>query len=627
MKKALFFAMTAMLLSACVAEQETPVTSGVETITFEAEASTRTRTSLVNGTNVFWCAGDEISVMGAAAPFTNSLAEGETASKTAFTGEVETADAYYAVYPASAVTGWNGTAATVKAAMRQNAVKGSFANGVNITAANTTSQEKSFAFKNVLGYVKMTIPAGIKTIIVTANGGEKLYGEIKVDCNADDPAAVAASGSNCVTLSAAEALEAGDYYIALIPGAYSKGLSFDFVGTDGRVAVKSIDAAIELAAGHVNSIGTVSGLEWTDPAAEAENAIWKGKFVSGSWDNGMTDLANGKFDWSAAKPGDVLKVHGGATDPATVPTMSLKNKSWSAVAGMEQYYYNPSAVMSVTLTEEMIADLADGGLIIQGDHYYCTCIELVPGAEDPGQGENVKTVTLWEGSTSLGTDWSTAVQIQGPAKIPYGAKLHVEYETPEGVGDGYYQIKFCYINAEWSWVQMESHLAQANEYGCVMLAAGSDHYSVDLLDSDVDGINNGKGLVVQGYAATITKVYYTIGGEDASSETVIWEGEFNNTEWKGLQDLAWGGYNWSSVTAGQKLTVYGTPVDAAADWWCISLRVGTDWVNLEGVPTQYDNPKEFTEVELSQETIDHLVSANGLVITGTGYIITKVTLE
>lgn len=632
MKKLVYLSAAALALTACVMETEQiPATGNVETITFEAEASTQTKTTLVDGTKVYWCAGDQISVSGAAAPFTNALAKGETAAKTAFTGDVATADKYYAVYPASAVQSWNGAVATVAATMRQQiTAEGTFVNGVNITAANTTSQDKSFSFKNVMGYVKVVLPEDIKTVIVTANGGETLHSKgLLIDCASEVPSvtvSTSADAANCVTLFDYTEIPAGEYYIALIPGTYSEGLTFDFVGTDNKVATISINESVELKAGHINSIGTVSALTWNDPAEGLENVIWKGKYVTGKWDNGMADLAEGRYDWSKAKAGDMLRVHGGATDPNKAPTMAFKNKSWSALAGLKDYYNDPSAEMSVTLSEEAVAELKDGGLIIQGDAYYFTAIELVPGtgAEDPGEDtgatvlwegefefvswngwqelawgaydwskckpgnvlrisgnptnpsadwwvlslkvgglngwdslagvpsqygkpgilyieltqeiiddlvarnglviqgdgyimtkielyeEMPSEVVVWEGAYDLGTSYSGGLSV-AIGEVPYGATLNIGYETPAGVGDGYYQIKLISVGSDWGWNAMNSTDAEVNEYGYVTLNASATEYSVKLTDSDVDAINAGqKAIVVQGYAATITKVSYTV---------------------------------------------------------------------------------------------------------------------
>ena len=133
-------AVAAVVLSAC-AKEIAPENSGfqnLKTVTFEADASSQTKTTLVDGTKVYWCAGDQIYVKGAPEAFTNALEGDETAASAAFTGEVEPADSYYAVYPY--VESWDGNSAMTKLPVIQKAANGTFGNGYNITAAKTTSQ-------------------------------------------------------------------------------------------------------------------------------------------------------------------------------------------------------------------------------------------------------------------------------------------------------------------------------------------------------------------------------------------------------------------------------------------------------------------------------------------------------
>lgn len=504
MRRSMFFcALTALVLSSCVKENvsDTELSNGLETITFEAKASADTKTTLVDGTKVYWLAGDLISVMGAEEPFTNALAEGEAAAKTAFTGEVATADTYYAVYPALVNT-WDGTVVTTSLSTTQYPSKGTFANGYNVAVAKTTSQEKAFTFKNVLGYVKFSLAeVTLRSVIVTANGGECLSGIFTVDAASDEPEVVPETGRNYVQFTQynVRSFSEGDYYIALLPGTYSQGLTFEFENKEGVIATVRIDGPLTLEAGNIQNIGFVDGLTWGEKDA-SENVIWTGKFFVEGW-KGCQDLAWGGFDWSKAKPGDVLKVYGGPeSEGLDWWCICLKDAvSWANLPGTEQY--NNPTELSVTLTQEMIdALVANNGLVLQGQDYVFTKIELIPGTgeeEDPGE------------------------------------------ET---------------------------------------------------------------------------------------GATVLWEGEFDNTTWQGNQDLAWGRYDWSKCVPGNVLKISGQPVDASADWWCVSLRVGGDnWGNLAGVPAQYDK-MSVVYVELTQEIIDDLVARSGLVITGTGYILNKVEL-
>lgn len=120
---------------------------------------------------------------------------------------------------------------------------------------------------------------------------------------------------------------------------------------------------------------------------------------------------------------------------------------------------------------------------------------------------------------------------------------------------------------------------------------------------------------------------YDVINPNASNETVIWTGDWDNTGWGGNQDMAWGGYDWSTVKPGTKLRIYCTPLVADGEWWCVDVRHGQDWAALPGIG-QVDTPAGgVAEYVLSKAVIDDLVANGGLVITGTGYKMTKVTLE
>ena len=114
----------------------------------------------------------------------------------------------------------------------------------------------------------------------------------------------------------------------------------------------------------------------------------------------------------------------------------------------------------------------------------------------------------------------------------------------------------------------------------------------------------------------------------------IWEGDmFIN--WSGMQDLAWGGYDWSTVKPGTVLTAYFTL--AEADYWQVRFGNGS-WTSIpSGVEIatslgQGDGNIPMTAgatyfaIKLTAADIDMLVNQGGLVMTGANYTITKLTL-
>lgn len=114
---------------------------------------------------------------------------------------------------------------------------------------------------------------------------------------------------------------------------------------------------------------------------------------------------------------------------------------------------------------------------------------------------------------------------------------------------------------------------------------------------------------------------------DANEQT-IWAGEFNSNGWAGNQDLAWGGFDWSTVPAGSKINFYYRKNTPGA-WACISLRHGDSWANLpDPIPGQYDLDEDegILSVVFPQNVLDDIISNGGLVITGDNYTLTKVTI-
>ena len=147
---------------------------------------------------------------------------------------------------------------------------------------------------------------------------------------------------------------------------------------------------------------------------------------------------------------------------------------------------------------------------------------------------------------------------------------------------------------------------------------------VELTQEILDDLIANSGLVITGTGFILKQVSLV---EDLRYGTNIWTGSFVCDSWNGNQELAWGGFDWSTATVGQTLFFHMTPTVEEGAWWCISLRHGDSWGALAGVPGQYDSPESPMGVKLTQEILDDLKANGGLVITGTGYELTKVSLK
>ena len=141
-----------------------------------------------------------------------------------------------------------------------------------------------------------------------------------------------------------------------------------------------------------------------------------------------------------------------------------------------------------------------------------------------------------------------------------------------------------------------------------------------------EGMGDGKVILVQHENYSIESDKISMYSE--APETTIWAGNFYIGNWNaGMQDLAWGGYDWSTAKAGQVLTVYLKP-DMSEGW--SQIRVGNgSWAALPGTADVNPLTAEDTKfsVKLTQAMIDEMVKNGGLVICGAYFTVTKISLS
>lgn len=207
-------------------------------------------------------------------------------------------------------------------------------------------------------------------------------------------------------------------------------------------------------------------------------------------------------------------------------------------------------------------------------------------------------------------------------------KFRIYKESFDGVPTGALLVFHITPSAE---AQIQVNDANWGEITTLKPAVGDATIALELNADNMNRIlttNDGwstTALVIQGQNCVVNKVHVEW---ENSLETVIWNAGWVCTGWGGNQDLAWGGYDWSTVKPGQILRFYTTPTLPDGDWWCIALRHGDGWGNLpDPIPGQYDNPASPLEVQLTADVIADLVANGGLVITGSEYQLDKVTIE
>ena len=501
-------AAAAAMFMACAKENIiTPSSQELSPLTFNAVAAgsvsdDATKTVLSeNGLDVLWTAGDAISVCGAASAFTSDLAEGSSA-ETSFSGEALAADVYYAVYPYSAVKTWNGSTAVLELPAEQAPALNTFANGLGICYASTSAEDMAFRFEHLLGYVKFTIDensGAVTTVNIATNGNEPLAGSFTVDLSSETPSASASGSMSHIVMESETPLAPGNYYIAMLPGTYSQGLTISFLGENGGSDVKSMNTSLTLEAGQIQNIGTVARLDGISTDVN-ERVIWEGETVMGNWKGYNQELAWGKFDWHSIdlSQGQAFLVASLEQDPtSTYWNFEMLSASWNAFAEPVSMNLEPEQTeVKVELTSSRLSELQENyGLIIRGSFYTLKKVTLV--TESVYVSEN----TVWEGTHALLVeDWSNAINLTGTENvfqdIADGATIHVEYETSPDTN--YWQLQFN--DSNW---HMLTSIPKTEE-----LKAGSVHTSHLLNDVDIASVRT-SGMILNGYGVIVKRIYWT----------------------------------------------------------------------------------------------------------------------
>lgn len=171
----------------------------------------------------------------------------------------------YAFYPASAEVSFDGERFTVTLPPEQDAVPGTFADGLSFAAGRGTPE--GVTMRNVLGGICLSVNRpDIRSITLRSLGGEVLSGRFSFGLGADGrPGDIVPEGtSDAVVLRSADGscLEAGaTYYLMLLPGELS-GYTLT-ITTDDAVGTLEKAEAFTLDRSVLKRIGTVGeGLSW-----------------------------------------------------------------------------------------------------------------------------------------------------------------------------------------------------------------------------------------------------------------------------------------------------------------------------------------------------------------------------
>ena len=282
-----------------------------------------------------------------------------------------------------------------------------------------------------------------------------------------------------------------------------------------------------------------------------------------------------------ANVNSVVKVFIGKTEATNVAYAN--GKLTFAIPSMAEGNY------PVTIEDAEGNQFGCGVFVVSNDEYV-----------DPG----VKETVIWEGATDI--NWGDAnvfLSAETMTQVPVGATVRLVYEI---IDAEYHALRVT--NQDWSSdivAQIDAFETYPSPYQFTYTA---DHKA----------IADAKGMLVTGFGYKLTKVVIVEGV--APAEVTLWEG---------ATDINWGDANafvsagdMAAVPVGATVSLYYEIIDAEYH----SLRVtNQDWssdivAQIDAFET-YPSPYQFTY------TADHkaIADAKGMLVTGFGYKLTKVT--
>lgn len=324
---------------------------------------------------------------------------------------------------------------------------------------------------------------------------------------------------------------------------------------------------------------------------------------------------------------------------AETAAYTLPMAEYASISPVEEL--NAGDVVTITGTNlDRIASLAlPGGIVLnQGDFTQSAAQITFVVPEGMGDGkvtlvqhENYKVESenismhhegaeypIWQGSVTIG-NWSGSM---GDLSWDGGAELWPTVQV------GQVLAIYATMNEGETWAQLRvgngSWDALPGTSDPYDLVAGENVVRVTLTQAMIDELVNNGGLVLCGANFTVTKVTLS------ALETVIWSGSFDGSGWAGFEGLSWNNYDWSTFELGQKIVLTFASTTPDLGWGCINFKTaGDQWPALSANQFDFAGSADDQTIEFAPtaDDISRLVSENGLILQGDGFILKKVTIQ
>ena len=165
---------------------------------------------------------------------------------------------------------------------------------------------------------------------------------------------------------------------------------------------------------------------------EVKSNLWTGTQEMGNWEKWVTIESSNFKD---AEVGNMLSVYVSQTSASSAQVM-LNTGGWKTMPGAESGQTVGSAPCEIKwlITEDMLAELKSGGVIVKGVSYTATSIDLIKQVQTSDAEKGNPVTNVWTGNKTI--DWSPGVQ-NGWQTLDKSLFAHVK------VGD---KLRFNYSN-------------------------------------------------------------------------------------------------------------------------------------------------------------------------------------
>ena len=162
-------------------------------------------------------------------------------------------------------------------ASKQTATEGTFANGVNISAAKSTDKNK-LHFQNLCALLSFTVDTDIVSATLTSNSQTPMSGGTATISFSGENPSMEVSGTDLspsVKLTG-EMATGTQYYFVVYPGEHESGFTLEFEDKDGRVASLSSTKELSLESRSNINLGSIQIEEgkWDTFAASKQVGIF-----------------------------------------------------------------------------------------------------------------------------------------------------------------------------------------------------------------------------------------------------------------------------------------------------------------------------------------------------------------